>query len=658
MARGKLGDICVELGLMSPAAVDRTVQMQKRGARGRFGEVAVALGFLDDEALARALAQQFRLNLVLSERVGRLNIPPEILGRLPAGLVRERLIVPVLYDEPRGVLTLLVADPTDLPALRTAQTAARVPRVRFFVAGRTALKKLVARILPNYVRSPIQDTVPGLGALPPAGFSVLFEPDPALASPLRKLLAREGANGEVVGDVEQVAAFLEANEGEAVIFREEAGPFVEAQIEAWRRLRPELIAASVPSWSRREPTAAAPIRQFFWGALEFALLANPGAEALLRQSRLAAELARAVGLGETWQEAVRAAALFSPEGGDGADAGALPLSLLDVVPCPWDIRGLHAALAARASGFALAGNRMPVEVLYTARAAARAGLAGGLDPVRALGAEAARHDGGVLEALGKVLEVEWTRRRLASPTPAASTILVASADPAVILQARTRLAAAGFEVAVVRELGTALAAIRNRPLGAVLVDATLPPRDGYALLGELRRDRALRRFPVLLLVQAGDPRAVTRAFELDVSDVVEQPVDGLDLLRRLRRVLPARPADARVLTGRLESVPLRVILDTLTAGAATARVTVAGEGETGVVEVEDGRVVRARGPGAAPGGGPAPVVAALQAIEAGGFEVDFAQGAPRPAAGPTPIWDEDSVPEVDTPTVVSTRPKG
>jgi len=58
--------------------------------------------------------------------------------------------------------------------------------------------------------------------------------------PVRKLLAREGANGEVVGDVEQVSAFLEANDKDllkdtiqAPLPKGKAGSFPSVGTWAW-----------------------------------------------------------------------------------------------------------------------------------------------------------------------------------------------------------------------------------------------------------------------------------------------------------------------------------------------------------------------------------------------------------------------------------------
>jgi hypothetical protein len=167
---------------------------------------------------------------------------------------------------------------------------------------------------------------------------------------------------------------------------------------------------------------------------------------------------------------------------------------------------------------------------------------------------------------------------------------------------------------------------------------------------------------MLMMVAEGDPRAVTRAFELEATDVIERPLTRRDLLERLRRVLPLLPSDARTVTGRLENIPLPVVLETLAAGFHDARVVVAGGNRTGMLDVEGGVVVRGRSLGApAEGAGPAAVIKALTVSE-GGFEVRLLRDGDRgdrAAASVPPAWNPPvaETAEAESPTVVAPRPR-
>ena len=135
MSHTPLGEICVSLGLLTPAEVSGVLErMASPGCSGmRFGEVALEIGVLDDAGLSRALAQQFRLNLVPDDRVEKLQIAPEVLSLVSAGLMRERLLIPTFLEPEKRVLSLLTAAPTDITARRQVQAATHASRLRLFI---------------------------------------------------------------------------------------------------------------------------------------------------------------------------------------------------------------------------------------------------------------------------------------------------------------------------------------------------------------------------------------------------------------------------------------------------------------------------------------------------------------------------------------------
>jgi len=60
--RKKIGEILVQLGVLSPAAVDRILQARRRcGERGKFGQLGRKMGLLREEHILAALAVQLKL---------------------------------------------------------------------------------------------------------------------------------------------------------------------------------------------------------------------------------------------------------------------------------------------------------------------------------------------------------------------------------------------------------------------------------------------------------------------------------------------------------------------------------------------------------------------------------------------------------------------
>ncbi|NOY25373.1 MAG: hypothetical protein GXP62_05825 [Oligoflexia bacterium] len=139
MSRPPLGQVCIELGLLDEAQVERILQDMREHGQGRFGELAVGLNLLSEQALAQALAAQFHVPLLTAARLARLAVPRDVLALLPVSLMRSRVILPTFIEPDRRTLSLVTSDPTDLPTLQTAVRQARADRLRIFVAARSAL---------------------------------------------------------------------------------------------------------------------------------------------------------------------------------------------------------------------------------------------------------------------------------------------------------------------------------------------------------------------------------------------------------------------------------------------------------------------------------------------------------------------------------------
>ncbi|MCP4803899.1 MAG: DUF4388 domain-containing protein [Proteobacteria bacterium] len=252
MSRPPIGEIMVELGLLSPAHVQEVLGILRERERGRFGELAIELSFVDEEGLARSVARQYGLATMDAETVAHLGIPREVLQLLPLDFMRDRLMVPMFLDEEQGRLSLVIADPTDLPSQNLAQDYAHARDLRLFVATRTAIGRLLDRLMPRLVRNETDDVMvsgprfhqPLLTSRP-----VVFEPDPVRVSVLRRLEVLEGGHTEYVRDPDQVTAMLDAGSAHAVIHRDALSGQVEAFVGVWRRSRPGLGVYSVPTLS-------------------------------------------------------------------------------------------------------------------------------------------------------------------------------------------------------------------------------------------------------------------------------------------------------------------------------------------------------------------------------------------------------------------------
>ncbi len=617
MSHTPLGEICVNLGLLRPVDVDQVLSRLADGAVGagmRFGELAVAMGLLDEAGLARALAQQFRLNLVPDDRVERLQIGPDVVALLPPQLMRDRLLVPTFLDPEKRVLSLLTADPTDLPALRQVQAAANASRLRLFVASKPALRRLVERAVPQVGGGETSSTalrrLPELRELDPdEPITIVVEPHAELGNAVRRMDALEGGDAEVVSDPDAVAALLTADRPVRLFFRRAVARSLEPYIVGWRRTCPGLRVCAVDGFGvgGRSAIPEDRSRHFFLGMLEFLLLAGEGRQMdararVRRTTRICVALAEELDLRPEDRDAVQLGALFADLDElsiitgvlDTQDEGrrfALALTVLRQFDPPWDLGELFTAVERRLSGQEGPGRDLRVEILYTARAAVRAAVLDGGDPVQALGAEAARHDARVLRALAQVLRRQGLRHQVAAGGGGSSAVVLAEREAAVLTALEARLGAAGFDVVVAADGEQAAQLARNLIPAAIIANQRLPRKDGISLLLELRRLESTRHIPVILLTDKGGARDVARGLELGAEDVLEKPIHPDVVVAKLRRAVARRPQASVGITGTLADLSLIDLLQTLTLGGKTAVVQVTGAAEPGGIQVRDGQIV-------------------------------------------------------------------
>ncbi len=617
MSHTPLGEICVSLGLMRPSDVEQVLARLASGSAPpgiRFGDLAVTMGLLDESGLARALAQQFRLNLVPDDRVDRLQISKEVLELVPAALMRTRLLVPTFLDPEKRVLSLLTADPTDLAALRQVQAAANATRLRLFVASKLALRSLLDRVVPS-ADGPA-DARAALRVAPEVRrddadepITIVVEPHAELGNAVRRMDALEGGDAEVLSDPDAVAGLLSADRDVRIFFRRAVGRTLEPYIVGWRRICPGLRVCAVDGFGvdGRSAIAEDRARRFFLGLVEFLLLAGEGRQMdararVRRTARICVAMSEELDLRPEDRDAVHIAALFadldelSVISGvlDAQDEGrrfALALTVLRQFDPPWDLVDLFTRVERRLGGQEGPGRDLRVEILYTARAAVRAAVLDGGDPVVALGAEAARHDGRVLRALAQVLRRQGLRHQVAAGGGGSSAVVVAEREAAVLTALEARLGAAGFDVVVAADGEQASQLARNLIPAAIIANQRLPRKDGISLLLELRRDEHTRHIPVILLTDKGSPRDVARGLELGAEDVLEKPIHPDVVVAKLRRAIARRPQGAVGISGTLVDLSLVDLLQTLTLGGKTALVQITGAGEPGGIQVRDGQIV-------------------------------------------------------------------
>jgi DNA-binding response OmpR family regulator len=136
-----------------------------------------------------------------------------------------------------------------------------------------------------------------------------------------------------------------------------------------------------------------------------------------------------------------------------------------------------------------------------------------------------------------------SRDRAAPRLPAVDgrvRVLLADDDTAVIAQVRTALENAGFQCEVAADGCAAMEAIRaSRPHAAVL-DIDMPGKGGCEVLAAIRAEDLPTR--VLLMTARQQESDLIRGFSLGADDYVVKPFSPMELVARLKRLIPTQNA--------------------------------------------------------------------------------------------------------------------
>jgi DNA-binding response OmpR family regulator len=115
--------------------------------------------------------------------------------------------------------------------------------------------------------------------------------------------------------------------------------------------------------------------------------------------------------------------------------------------------------------------------------------------------------------------------------------LVIDDEPAILELLRINFEMEGFTVVSAVDGAQGLEQARAHRPDVIVSDIMMPGVDGLELLRALRRDPTTADVPVILLSARAQNAEVQRGLELGADDYVTKPFDPLELLDRVNAVL-------------------------------------------------------------------------------------------------------------------------
>lgn len=128
-----------------------------------------------------------------------------------------------------------------------------------------------------------------------------------------------------------------------------------------------------------------------------------------------------------------------------------------------------------------------------------------------------------------------------SPQPAARPhVLIADDNPQILELLEAYLEALPVRTSLATDGDATLAAVRADPPDLLLLDVMMPKRSGFEVCEVLKDDERTRHIPVIMVTALNEVGDEERARDCGADIFVSKPVNKLELLGHIRRLLGMR----------------------------------------------------------------------------------------------------------------------
>jgi len=96
----------------------------------------------------------------------------------------------------------------------------------------------------------------------------------------------------------------------------------------------------------------------------------------------------------------------------------------------------------------------------------------------------------------------------------------------------------GYEVSVARDGIEGLDKMRKEKQDLILLDVIMPKMGGFDVLEEMNKDSELKKIPVIIISNSGQPVEIDRALKLGVKDyLIKTQFDPEEVMEKVERCI-------------------------------------------------------------------------------------------------------------------------
>lgn len=118
-----------------------------------------------------------------------------------------------------------------------------------------------------------------------------------------------------------------------------------------------------------------------------------------------------------------------------------------------------------------------------------------------------------------------------------ATILVVDDELDLVEMLKIKLKRAGYHVLTAVNGSEALATLATETPNLIILDAMLPPPDGYKVCRIIKSNQRYQNVPVLMLSAKGMREDVARGYEAGADYYITKPIKPTDLVKKIQGIL-------------------------------------------------------------------------------------------------------------------------
>jgi len=120
----------------------------------------------------------------------------------------------------------------------------------------------------------------------------------------------------------------------------------------------------------------------------------------------------------------------------------------------------------------------------------------------------------------------------------AKKILLIEDEEIMIDLLQRKLTQEGYEISVTRDGEEGLKAMREVSPDLILLDIIMPKMGGFEVMEEMQKDKELKKIPVIIISNSGQPVEIDRAQKLGAKDwLIKIEFDPQEVVEKVKKLI-------------------------------------------------------------------------------------------------------------------------